>query len=239
MERAVGPRLAERLAAPRQGSRGGDGQSEEGNAEGAQQEAGSCRACPDAKAKGSPFCGKHKRAFQCIQGRCCKKNKEGFYVDPDAAADFHKIFGEGRNPPPNVTLANEVVLDFCIDNPDGKETSGKKRGGQLNLNKYVNRVYASLSQGRLEDDCLWDEEIFVNKFRSGDGAKNTRALSSCSCSMTRLFTKTREDSAVLPGKLESRERWSELPSRQEFQTRTAAKLWQSWTVDFSSVMFPA
>ena len=166
MERAVGPRLAERLAAPRQGSRGGDGQSEEGNAEGAQQEAGSCRACPDAKAKGSPFCGKHKRAFQCIQGRCCKKNKEGFYVDPDAAADFHKIFGEGRNPPPNVTLANEVVLDFCIDNPDGKEASGKKRGGQLNLNKYVNRVYASLSQGRLEDDCLWDEEIFVNKFRS-------------------------------------------------------------------------
>ena len=141
-------------------------QEQGGDAADGGKNASACRCCDEIKAKGSPFCARHKRAYQCIQNRCLKKNKEGKYIDEDSAANFHKIFGEGRTGPPNMTMANQVVLDFCRENPDCKESAGKKRGANFNLNKYVNRVYAAMSQAKLEDDCLWDEEIFVNKFKA-------------------------------------------------------------------------
>ena len=124
----------------------------------------SCRACSERKVKGSPFCLSHKRGFQCIHNRCCKKNKEGNFVDPEAAENFHKIFGQGRDPPPNITLANQVVIDFVRENPEGKDV-GKKRGSVM-LARYTDKVYANMSTGRVEDDFLWDEELFVNKFKA-------------------------------------------------------------------------
>ena len=57
------------------------------------------------------------------------------------------------------------MLDFCRENPDGKETAGKKRGANLNLNRYVNRIYAQMSSARVEDDVMWDQELFVNKMQ--------------------------------------------------------------------------
>ena len=122
-----------------------------------------CRACPEPKAKGSAYCTKHKRGFQCIYNRCCAKNKDGTYKDPQNAERFHNIFGTGREAAPNQTLANKVVIDWVVENPEGKE--GKKRGNVC-LAKYVDRSFARLSTSRLDDDMLWDQEIFVNKFRA-------------------------------------------------------------------------
>ena len=127
------------------------------------KDADMCRACEEPKAKGSAFCQRHKRGFQCIYNRCCKKDKQGNYVDPVNAARFHRIFGEGREGPPNVTLANSVVIDFIRENPECKD-GGKKRGN-VNLARYVDQVYAKQSTARMEDECLWDEELFVNKFK--------------------------------------------------------------------------
>ena len=122
-----------------------------------------CRACSDPKVKGSPFCASHKRGYQCIQNRCCKKNKDGSFQDPDAEKNFRAIFGTGREGPPNMTLANQVVVDFVKENPEGKDV-GKKRG-TVALSQYLDKMYSKMSLGRVEDDCLWDEELFINKFK--------------------------------------------------------------------------
>ena len=121
-----------------------------------------CRACEEPKVKGSVFCQKHRRGFQCIYNRCCKKDKQGNYLDAKNAEQFRQIFGEGREGPPNLTLANQVVIDFVRENPEGKD--GKKRG-TVSLAKYMDQVFARYYMGRIEDDCLWDEELFVNKFK--------------------------------------------------------------------------
>ena len=86
-------------------------------------------------------------------------------MDPKSAKDVFNIFGEGRNPPPNITMANQCVINFVRENPDCKDNPGKKRGGPLNLNRYVNRTYANMSAARMEDDCLWDQELFINRFK--------------------------------------------------------------------------
>ena len=122
-----------------------------------------CRACSDPKVKGSPFCAAHKRGYQCIQNRCCKKNKDGTFQDPDAEKNFRAIFGTGREGPPNMTLANQVVVEFVKENPEGRDVG--KRRGVIALSQYLDKMYSKMSVGKLEDECLWDEELFINKFK--------------------------------------------------------------------------
>ena len=52
---------------------------------------------------------------------------------------------------------------------------GKKRG-TVNLSKYIDQVYAKMSTARLEDDLLWCEELFVNKFKSLRGWSQAHAV---------------------------------------------------------------
>jgi hypothetical protein len=124
----------------------------------------SCRACSATKCKGSPYCAKHKRSYQCLYNKCNRKNKAGELVDEDGANDFTLIFGKGRADPPNLTLANGVILDFTREFPEGKET-GKARGHNI-ISRYVSSIRLSNVSADIDEDYMWDEEIFTNKFKA-------------------------------------------------------------------------
>lgn len=53
---------------------------------------------------------------------------DGNYNNPDEAAYFIAVFGEGRAAPPDMVSANHGILDFCSLQPDGKASTGKARG---------------------------------------------------------------------------------------------------------------
>ena len=61
-----------------------------------------------------------------------------------------------------MTIANDAILDFTRDFPDGKE-SGKSRG-PLSLGHYVTAIKAINSMADIDDDYVWDE-LFNNKFK--------------------------------------------------------------------------
>lgn len=124
----------------------------------------SCRACSGEKSKGSPYCTKHKRSYQCLYNKCNRKNKAGELVDEDSANDFTLIFGKGRADPPNLTLANGVILDFTREFPEGKDV-GKARGQNI-ISRYVNSIRLSNVKAEIDEDSMWDEEIFTNKFKA-------------------------------------------------------------------------
>ena len=87
--------------------------------------------CVDSQARAASdeCCKRH----QNLGKHCLRKEKDGRYTEPKKAEAFEKVFGQGRSPPPNMSLATSVILWY------EKECSGSqgKKIGQLNLTSFI------------------------------------------------------------------------------------------------------
>lgn len=107
---------------------------------------------------------KHKRGKQNMAHRALKKDKRtGAFADEAAAAAFHAIFGEGRQGPPNETLAHQVLIDWVKLNADSEKSSGKKQ--HVDLTQYLVKKGTKQTTKKSSLRPFWDKEIFINKMK--------------------------------------------------------------------------
>ena len=89
--------------------------------------------CVDSQARSASdeCCKRH----QNLGKHCFRKEKDGSYAEPKKAEAFEKVFGQGRSPPPDMSLATSVILWY------EKECSGSqgKKVGQLNLTTFIEK----------------------------------------------------------------------------------------------------
>lgn len=131
----------------------------------ASADGGQCRCCDASKLRSSPFCAEHKKAYQNLMNFALKKTKgkDGAYVNPEAAENFEKIFGRGRAAPPDMMLANRVVLDQRELNKGTKE---KGKQSFVDLGTYEHSRGFRQSKG-VESGCpMWEKEVFATQMRN-------------------------------------------------------------------------
>ena len=88
-----------------------------------------CRTCGAPKVKGCAYCVRHKKAYQNLMNASMKKDKKtGEFVNATAAEHFEAVFGKGRAPPPDVAIANQVIIEQAAlnDASGGGKTSQKQ-----------------------------------------------------------------------------------------------------------------
>lgn len=134
-----------------------------------------CRCCAAPKEKGCPFCKTHKASYQCLERKAKKKTRLGEYVDPQQAEAFDAIFGKGREPPPNLTLANKVVLDFADKCPPAAASGRTARRGALDLTTFIHTKGSFQERSSISDDAMLEEDIFVNHMRTLRGWSQSHA----------------------------------------------------------------
>lgn len=127
-----------------------------------------CRTCSLQKEKGFPYCKIHKACYQCLERHSHKKERAGGgYVCAEQAAAFDTIFGKGRDPPPNLPLANKVILQFERNNPSlsmsGSKTTSKKTA--LDLTTFTHERGNFQEKADIDDEYMWDEELFVMQMK--------------------------------------------------------------------------
>ena len=150
------------------GSDGSAGSNSDRSASGRHKSGGGCggadcRACDKPKLKGFPYCASHKVTYQACERsakRVDAKTKE--FVDEQQAAAFDDIFGKGREPPPNMALANKVLLDYETQFPFQAGKSTQKRGS-LDLTRFVSAHGARQSKEEVSATPMWEEEIFMSQ----------------------------------------------------------------------------
>ena len=130
--------------------------------------AGECRACDEPKEKGNPYCKRHKSAHQALERHAKKKDKDGKHARPEQAEAFDTIFGKGRDPPPNMTLANQVILKF-----DNQFPTNAGQGKNTSKREVMDLTEFSHSRGSYQNSAEIDEEIV--------GMRNCSAHNSIFC----------------------------------------------------------
>ena len=125
-----------------------------------------CTLCPEPAAPSHARCWTHKRAWDCIAKQCKRGFKKGKPMEeqPEAYQQWVKIFGVGKEGPPDKAIADKVVLDFCKENPEGLVKNGQKRGS-VNLTSYIHSRAQQLSDTRSSNLCIWDEEVFLTQMK--------------------------------------------------------------------------
>ncbi len=103
--------------------------------------------------------------YQNIMKRSLKKNSKNEFVDPGAAENFYLVFGKGRIPPPNMTIANKVILDYDTSNSDSKEDKKGIKRNYVELAQYAHTTGAFQSHEDQSRDPMWELEIFTNQMK--------------------------------------------------------------------------
>jgi hypothetical protein len=148
--------------------------SEKGSAPGSQKAqhhdtsaSSTCRTCELPKAKGFSYCLAHKQAFQALERQCRKTDpKTKLHMNVAQGEAFDSIFGKGRDGPPNMALANKVILEFEARCPSSNSSSGPKcttKRAAMDLTRFVHTKGSIQEKLTLSDLPMWDEELFVSQ----------------------------------------------------------------------------
>ena len=134
----------------------------------------------DAPRKNSSYCGPHKRAYDTVYKAAFSdagRAKPGEGAEWDEQADswvgsehwaFMNIFGdekerrkgEWRDP----QKAGKILIDFVINNPEGKSMDGKRKNRRhgVNLAQYMHTEGCRQSSDQIDGERKVDEELFSN-----------------------------------------------------------------------------
>ena len=153
-----------------------------------------CLLC-DAPRKNSSYCGPHKRAYDTVYkaafsdaGRAKPGGGEGAEWDEQVDSwvgsehwAFMNIFGdekerrkgEWRDP----QKAGKILIDFVINNPDGKSMEGKRKNRRhgVNLAQYVHTEGCRQSSDQIDGERKVDEELFSNIMKALRGWSSEKA----------------------------------------------------------------
>jgi hypothetical protein len=130
---------------------------------------GQCANCEDPIARGQIRCWKHKRAFECLHKNIMKGG------DAAEIAIFEETFGKSKGDIGCVEKQNVVFNAFLEQNPDGQLTKGKPRGKGFRLASVVHSTGFRIEKANVQDDRMWDLELFTNKMKSSRGWSAERA----------------------------------------------------------------
>ena len=120
-----------------------------------------CRLCEEECATSSPYCWQHKRGYNNISKQALKAKAKPAPGN-QLWKDFCEIFGEGRAGPPNKALADQVLMDYVAQFPEGK--SGARRG-TVTLGSYIHNAGSRASEEVVSTRPKWDYEIFEGKMK--------------------------------------------------------------------------
>ena len=125
-----------------------------------------CKVCDESQVGSSPFCWDHKRAFGIICKDSIKDKTSQKYED------YKAIFGEGRAPPPDPGLADQVVVEFA----QARQTAAAdgKALPPCNLSSYRHVEGHRASDDAVKGAMIWDKEIFLTRmpqYRPWDKAR--------------------------------------------------------------------
>ena len=125
--------------------------------------------CDRFQAVGSSYCWPHKRGW----GRIVKHGLKGKKQRDENYLNYIAIFGEGRDPPPDPDLAEQVIVDVCAGIPDDEDDEDDasrpakvRKCAPVNLSKYVHRQGSRMSSDAVTSTYKWDFEIFQNKLKA-------------------------------------------------------------------------
>ena len=141
----------------------------------------SCPTCGELVNKGKKYCPKHHRAYECLETSHVKKG-----TGKEAEA-FYAIFGRrarkqsAKKPavtfvPCDQALANETLLEFLQNFPEGKETKVGKKRGDMKLTSAVSSEGTRQSNDDVARRRLYDQELFVTAMHTMRGWMAEKAM---------------------------------------------------------------
>jgi hypothetical protein len=77
---------------------------------------------------------------------------------------YIEIFGD-KTHDGNSTLANQVILDFCANYPDGKCGPSRKKRGEVSLTSYTHTSGKKVARVQKSSTYKLDYEAFVGKMK--------------------------------------------------------------------------
>lgn len=123
-----------------------------------------CRLCEEDCASGSQLCWNHKRGQQNIYKQAFKAKAKPAPANK-LWTEYTQIFGEGRAGPTNQALADQVLMDYVAQFPDGGKKSAGARRGAVNLGHYSHKTGSRASEEEVVSRAKWDYELFESQMK--------------------------------------------------------------------------
>lgn len=136
-----------------------------------------CMCCGEHSAFGFARCWIHKRALDNVRKQAIKGYKKGAPLSeqPEAWQDYVEIFGEGREGPSDMALANRVLLDYCLLNKDTLMVKGAKKI-PIDLSEYRHTHFAESCSTDDSMNPKWDWELFSTQLKNLRGWSPEKCL---------------------------------------------------------------